>query len=152
MSYTELFLSDPEILALTGRHTRTEQVKWLRAHEVRFRKCGDGSLFIRRGDEKNVSEPIGANPREYMTAEQIVARAVPYKPECGIYFLILEGEIVYVGQSTDYHSRVKSHTLAKAIQFDAVAFVRVAHGYLNNVEAEYIARLRPRFNIAGKKA
>ena len=42
----------------------------------------------------------------------------------GIYFLHLDGEVVYVGQAVDMRRRVGQHLGDASKQFDAVSFIR----------------------------
>lgn len=63
---------------------------------------------------------------------------------CGIYFLYLEGELQYVGQSVNVPSRVRDHHTNK--RFDAAYFLPVPLAALAETERFYIQRLNPLLN------
>lgn len=65
---------------------------------------------------------------------------------CGIYFLILGDEIVYVGQSVDVLGRINTHYREGQKQFDSYSFVKVPAEDLCNQEAKYIAEINPEYN------
>jgi len=74
---------------------------------------------------------------------------------CGIYFLILEGQVVYVGQSLNSGSRLLEHLremrrgkrrFAESKKFDRVLFRRCSPSDLDRLERALIRLLRPRFN------
>jgi excinuclease UvrABC nuclease subunit len=83
-----------------------------------------------------------------VTLETLRAVAVPAMTHCGVYFLMYEGHVVYVGQSINVHGRISNH-MADTVstkEFDAYAWVEVAAEDLGWVEAMYIAKFKPRYN------
>jgi hypothetical protein len=68
---------------------------------------------------------------------------------CGIYFLFLKNECVYVGQSTNIHVRIRDHRLPglRAKDFETFSYLEVPRDSLEAVEAYYIAMFNPKFNI-----
>lgn len=64
---------------------------------------------------------------------------------CGVYFLMLGDECVYVGQSVSICSRVVEHITK--YPFDSVYFIEVPPGHLDRVERQYIRKLRPKHNL-----
>jgi hypothetical protein len=80
-----------------------------------------------------------------LTHDQIVSGALPYRRECGIYFLIRERRIVYVGQSVNVTYRIGSHH--PKIKFDHVAFHFCQRKELDVLEAYYIKTLAPEHNV-----
>lgn len=70
---------------------------------------------------------------------------------CGIYFLIREKRVVYVGKSTNIHWRIGNHLVDKKKRFDAYNIVECKPEYLDELEAMYIAKFIPEFNIAAPK-
>lgn len=64
---------------------------------------------------------------------------------CGIYFLINDGEIVYVGQSVNVFSRVSSHAQAGK-QFTSVKFLPCEPEKMNEIEGLLIRLLSPKLN------
>lgn len=73
---------------------------------------------------------------------------------CGIYFLIDCDEVVYVGQSVDIRSRLEQHSNAgmakgtKEKNFNRFFFVNCQREELDRLEAYYILKFRPKYNIA----
>ena len=61
-----------------------------------------------------------------------------------VYFLIRDGEIVYVGQSRQLPKRIESHRSDK--KFDRVLFVRVSQSVIDQVERRLIIELAPEYN------
>ena len=76
--------------------------------------------------------------------EEIVDRAHPWHGETGVYFLISDGRVVYVGQSTNVYARVHHHSGVK--KFDSYAYVRCAPEIMDKLESLYIHYLRPPLN------
>lgn len=66
----------------------------------------------------------------------------------GVYFLLDESRIVYVGQSRNILSRIRDHHFIKDMQFDRWYFQRCPLHLLLKFEAHYIAVFRPRYNQA----
>lgn len=81
-------------------------------------------------------------------AEDIIKAATPFHT-CGVYFLILGDEVVYVGRSTNVPTRIGEHVQAGRIAFDRV-FTLPAQGLeQQRLEQRYIASLKPKFNTYG---
>ena len=75
---------------------------------------------------------------------EIVEHAIPIDTACGIYFLISEKRIVYVGQSTNVFSRVYTHLQTK--QFDSYVYMPCEKDMLDKLESLYIHFLTPELN------
>ncbi|SHK43559.1 transcriptional regulator, AlpA family [Roseomonas rosea] len=88
--------------------------------------------------------PPRPNPFALLNEEQILAQAVPYGAP-GIYFLIKEERIVYIGQSVNVHARVAHHRYSKA--FDRWHWIPVPKRRLNVMEQRYIQFFRPPLNM-----
>jgi len=77
----------------------------------------------------------------------LIDRAVkPTPAPCGIYFLVKQDEVVYVGQSVDFHNRVLAHKKLGVIDFDTYSWIECKKADLNNMEAEYILKFKPVLN------
>lgn len=92
--------------------------------------------------------------RFYFTNKQIIEAAQPkfVDPEpdghCrlwAIYFLMREGEIVYVGQSSCMEKRMEQHRESGKI-FDGITWLEVPQLFINDIEAYYIWRCNPIYN------
>lgn len=67
---------------------------------------------------------------------------------CGIYFLMCEGVVVYVGQAKCIRVRVATHIAEATKVFDSAAFIRCKPENLNELERGYIEKLLPKYNHA----
>jgi hypothetical protein len=83
------------------------------------------------------------------TKEEIIKNSSPaYINLVGIYFLIHNNEIVYVGQTTKGLARTYSHINQKV--FDSIYFETCDLKLLDVTEAYYITKLNPKYNITLK--
>lgn len=80
-----------------------------------------------------------------MNKEQILANAKKLQTTCGIYFLILEERIVYIGQSVNIEVRVHSH-IKSGKRFDSYSVIECEEKDLFKLEAEFIHKFRPENN------
>jgi hypothetical protein len=76
--------------------------------------------------------------------DEILLLAGIRRLKCGIYFLIKDQSVVYVGQSINITQRVAEHTKTK--DFDTFTYVQCKRENLNQIEAMYITRLKPKYN------
>lgn len=76
--------------------------------------------------------------------EEIVGSSVKWEGHPGVYFLIKDGEIVYIGQSINVFSRIGSHGSIK--EFDSYSYVSVEKDKLDIVESLYIHIYNPAQN------
>lgn len=84
---------------------------------------------------------------EMLLSESSVAeRATPVIEACGIYFLLHEGRVVYVGQSISCHRRIAQHESEGGKIFDAYYVLTCDATELDRREALYIAKFRPAYN------
>lgn len=63
----------------------------------------------------------------------------------GVYLLWAGDEVVYVGRTATFHTRLASHVLCK--EFDSYSFLAVPQGQVGAVEAGLIRHLRPKLNV-----
>jgi hypothetical protein len=63
----------------------------------------------------------------------------------GVYFLCLEIEVIYIGQSQNVYMRVFQHRLDKS--FDRWYWLPVPLAELNEVEERFIRAIRPKLNM-----
>ena len=78
-----------------------------------------------------------------LNGEQIAKLALPWAKSSGVYFLVQDQEVVYVGQSVNIYSRIAQHPDKK---FDKYAFVPCEVELLDKLESLYIHMLKPRLN------
>lgn len=109
--------------------------------EIAELECERDALQI----EKNVNPFLGKIAGQSLLSERaIVKGAIDWEKACGIYFLVKNGCVVYVGQSVDIFVRIS--TQAKDKDFDAFAFVLCDPRHLDVIESLYIHTLRPPLN------
>lgn len=78
-----------------------------------------------------------------MTEAEIVLAALAWEQASGVYFLIRQGRIVYVGQAVNVYVRISQHTEKR---FDSYAYLPCPVDMLDKVESLYIHLLRPELN------
>ena len=85
--------------------------------------------------------------KQVVSRTQVLELAVPVQqvPIRGIYFLLFENAVVYVGQSANCLNRIHLHT-AMGKEFDSFSIVEVKDGNLNDIEAENILFHEPKYN------
>ena len=64
----------------------------------------------------------------------------------GVYFLVNDDSVVYVGQSVNPIARIGNHLKEKAGKFDKIYFVPVPKHMLDAVEGGFIKLLEPKLN------
>ena len=70
------------------------------------------------------------------------------KSKRGIYFLYKEDELVYIGMTTNFSSRLNSHIADDTKEFDSYRFLDVNDNVnLNNIEEKYIRKYKPLYNV-----
>ena len=79
-----------------------------------------------------------------LQAEEITMASLPWQNLSGIYFLVQDEQVVYVGQSTNVYSRIAYHVGDKT--FEKYAFVPCDIDLLDKLESLYIHALRPKLN------
>lgn len=91
--------------------------------------------------------------RSFATETDIVEAAnAGYRFLCGVYFLVKDERVVYVGQSTNIAARISQHVGVK--DFDGYAFIQCDADNLDMLESLYIHVLNPPLNggvVYGKK-
>jgi hypothetical protein len=80
-----------------------------------------------------------------LSEAQIVGAATPWANPCGVYFLICNGRVMYIGQAVNVASRLAQHHKEKQ-PFDAVAVLECDRKDLDTLESLYIHRLQPEWN------
>lgn len=76
---------------------------------------------------------------------EVVASALLYGTGVGIYFLLMDREIVYVGQTTNFLARLNKHQRDGKV-FNGVSFIQCGEAQLDDLEAMYIDAFLPEYN------
>jgi len=95
-----------------------------------------------------LSVPEEIRAKRFLTETEIVSKASAFDPPCGVYFLIDNYSIVYVGQSTNVFARIMSHRneqYSKKV-FDRYAYIPCPKEVLDLVESIYIMMFTPKYN------
>jgi hypothetical protein len=141
-----------------GRSGRT--ARYYRTHEVMAWKGGANKLTRRSRKmppreyeslkaQIESSEQTIANLREIINTQIEELRELlrmSRLSQCliGVYFLIRNKEIVYVGQSTSIYARVAAHHADK--EFTHFSYIKCPSSHLRSLEALYIAKFSPILN------
>jgi|OM-RGC.v1.015793613 predicted DNA-binding transcriptional regulator AlpA len=85
---------------------------------------------------------------ELMGERKIVEKATSVGLSSGVYFLIKDDEVVYVGQSRKLLSRLGSHVRDNLGKFDSYCYIKCDEGKLDALESLYIHLIRPKMNYS----
>ena len=80
-----------------------------------------------------------------LTAEKVVAGAISPRPQSGIYFLIANNTVAYVGQSRQVFARICQHMKKKT--FDSFYWIACAVEDLDSMEQHCIDKFKPWMNV-----
>ena len=106
-------------------------------------------------DAKTADALLARMPKKLMQAinnapydlDEILEAASPAHSMVGIYFLIQDNEVVYVGQSVDVLGRISRHK-RDGKEFDSFTYILCPTKDLCTLETTYIASLMPWMNSA----
>ena len=91
--------------------------------------------------------PVGPIPLALEPMRERLCCNLPLDAKAvGVYFLIREASVVYVGQTVNLLARLGQHATAKAGQFDAVLWMPCPEESLLAVERWWITHLHPSLN------
>lgn len=119
--------------------------QWAKQEEEKFRNMALSIAFDRNAPNKMRSR---ADVSELRSEGEIISKSEPLRSNSGIYFLIKNSEIVYVGQSVDVYSRMACHRREK--EFDRFHIIPCEKEHLLEIEAKYIAKFNPKLNVLGR--
>lgn len=130
-----------------------EREAYERSRRERKRIAQEGAAARHMGRHLALREWRGTNPTpasERPAALRGISgiKRLSSDQPCRVYFLVHEGEVVYVGQtSAAWPARIESHIYEGSKEFDEVWYLEVDAASLNTVEAHYIRELQPRYNV-----
>lgn len=82
-----------------------------------------------------------------LTPEKIVSASRSIIKLQGVYFLISNGQVVYVGATTNYYERIGRHFAKRKITFDSITFLPVDDEQeMWNLETHYIDQFKCKDN------
>lgn len=106
-------------------------IKWLEANASRFhftdKQILDAAMPQFQGDRCSIE------------------RWSHYPRVCGIYFLVCNKQIVYVGQSNCIPRRIFQHR-DNLVEFDSLSWFEAPMIWLKDIESYYIDRIKPPYN------
>lgn len=111
---------------------------------IRFATRMNESMGITTEDSP---KGVGLNIGTLLGSDYIMDFARPVKTTCGIYFLIHERQIVYVGQSTNCHMRIGNHLNDPQKIFDSYFVIECKEHFLDDLESSYIIKFQPKYNL-----
>jgi hypothetical protein len=116
---------------------------------IRYAEEANAQLDARKRLRSHARESVkhGAlDERGLLDASTIGRKALIYEQVCGIYFLLRQDTIVYVGQSINVLTRIADHKRDGIKNFDRIFVVQCKQAELNHLEALYIDKFRPVHN------
>lgn len=142
------FLSKEKLKELTGYKQPAAIARWLQKKGIPFFPrpngwpCVAAHLLdaIERDDEIAVTTPRLEFNRQFGRNIGKIYRGA------GVYALLLSGEVVYIGQTTNVIRRIGEHAATR--EFDEYRFIKCEVGRLLNLERELILLYRPPWNIS----
>lgn len=128
---------------LINEAAKKEQFIRLDAVEMRIRDLNsERDQLEREAVLGNLSAKLTS--RTLLRESEILDGCQPWGKSVGVYFLIKDGCVVYVGQSVSIYSRISTHQSSK--DFDSIAWVECDSSVLDKLESLYIHALRPSLN------
>lgn len=142
------FLSHDALKEMTGYKQPAAIVRWLQKRGIPHLPRPSGwpavahSILesIERGEEVAVKNPRAEFNRQFGKNIGKVYRGA------GVYALLVESEVVYIGQTTNVIRRIGEHAATR--EFDEYRFIRCEVDRLAQMERELIRIYRPTWNIS----
>jgi hypothetical protein len=107
-----------------------------------IKKLKDKLASLERHDLVN-KKSLSLSSKAMLTEEDIVNGSAPWTLSTGVYFLINDDKVVYVGQSVNVYARIASH---HDKPFNKFAFIPCEPKVLDGLESLYIHVFRPLLN------
>lgn len=79
--------------------------------------------------------------------KEVLEAVVPARSMVGVYFLVKDSEVIYVGQSIDVLGRISKHR-REGRDFDAYTYMLCEKDKLDRLEATYITAFMPWLNLS----
>lgn len=84
---------------------------------------------------------------ETIINESLIIKYLFDRCDIGIYFLLKDNKIVYVGQTKNGFNRIINHLHNRTIDFDSFHFINIKDtDRLNEIELKYILKFNPKYN------
>jgi hypothetical protein len=110
--------------------------------------------IFKKGDvaKRFVRSAAFVEEKDLLSEAELNVIAQPIRQLCGVYLLMSEGRVVYVGQSTNCHGRIGTHFAERSKKFDSYHIIECRPKDLTRLETQYIAKFMPKYNILVPKA
>ncbi len=95
------------------------------------------------GNLSDISPVLKQTNFSLVPISEIIRKSSSYGNVCGVYFLIKDSKIIYIGQSINIAARITSH---KDKDFDSVSYVTCKRSELDILESLYIIAYNPVLN------
>lgn len=142
-----------KVIAAKSVATRKKNTEERKAIELQKMELRDVLLCeVRRLQDKLASlkrhelvnkVSISLSNKALLTEEDIIKSSAPWAAASGVYFLINDDKIIYVGQSTNVYARITAH---HDKEFNNFAFIPCDLEALDGLESLYIHIFRPPLN------
>lgn len=137
------------IRASSSFRTKAEAAAWAATKENEIRSGQVPEGYSKPKKKRPLQpEPQDVSPLKSKAAILAAAREATLFP--AVYFLIKDGEIMYVGETTNIFWRIASHLLVR--QFDSFSYIPCKKERLRKLEARYIQEFQPVWNYTGRVA
>jgi hypothetical protein len=131
---------------------RANKAKAILADEVRAKYAGElgakiaymEAQMINTGHRLEIHQLAALSKKTLLREEELVSAALPWDEPIGVYFLVQDHRVVYVGQSVNILTRIREHRASKV--FNRFAYVACTKDELDFLESLYIHYLRPKYN------
>ena len=103
-------------------------------------------------DVAEIKVPIISPKCEPPSIELLKSFAQTNAPVCGVYFLMKNCKVVYIGQSVNVYARIREHKTHKS--FTSWCFMACEKKHLDYIESKMIHHFKPKLNyrpIGGNK-
>lgn len=146
---TSVILPRSVVQELTGYVRPSAQARWLRANKWKFTINGKNEVIV---FSLEYIRKKGMLPEPPMPAilpiESLrqLPRDIPTRQGGGIYFLWLQDELHYIGQTKWFGERIGTHEYQGRIPFDRCTFIVCGEFHRLNLETAYIRAYEPPYN------
>ncbi|OLF36556.1 hypothetical protein BTW00_05585 [Psychrobacter sp. C 20.9] len=95
------------------------------------------------GNLSDIAPVLNQTKFSLVPKSALIKKSKTYGDACGVYFLVKNNEIVYIGQSINIASRITQH---RDKDFDSVSYVACHKDELDILESLYILAYQPALN------
>lgn len=125
-----------------GRITEAEAFQFARVANDR------ASHVIHEKKAARVCDPHAEVDRQGLLQPDAIARkAMTFDRIIGVYFLLRDDEIVYVGQSGNILYRIACHRHDGEKEFNRIFLIECPEAQMEHLERLYIAKFTPKYNV-----